>query len=114
MKWVDNDNYLMTGSTAGAIYVWKTLTWEKFIEHYPTSKKIKTLSIEFDAELNLLVYSTSNGHLKMFYDRGNISEVEILFNDYYITSLQLCKKDRILFGGTSRGTIGKIIVDKIN
>ena len=105
--WAENDNFLLSGSTSGAIYVWKTLVWEKHFEHYPTSKKVKTLSIEFDGELNLLVYSTSDGRIKMFYEKGNISVVDYWLEKYILTTLKLCKKEKILFAGTDRGSIGK-------
>jgi WD40 repeat protein len=109
MFWSDTDSHLVTGSMSGTIYVWDCLTWQKHFEHYPASKKIKTLSLGFDEELNMLLYSTDDYRIKMVDGGTKEAIVECLLNDYSVTSLLICKKKKILFGGTSRGSIGKIL-----
>jgi WD40 repeat protein len=109
MLWSDNDSHLVTGSLSGTIYVWNSLTWEKHFEHYPTSKKIKTLSLGFDEELDMLIYSTDDSRIRMVYGLTNDSIVDCWLEKYCITSILINKKKKILFAGTSRGSIGNRI-----
>lgn len=96
----------MTGSISGTIYVWDCLTWKTHFDHYPSNKKIKTLSLSFDEELNMLLYSTDDCRVKMVDGGTKDTILECWLDEYSVTALLICKKKKILFGGTSRGSIG--------
>lgn len=114
LLWIENDSFLLSESESGVIYVWDCLTWEKTFEHYYTnSKKIKTLALEYDGELDLLVYSTSDSHLKMFYRKGNISIINYWLEEFTVTALTLVKRQKVLLGGTDRGSIGIFHSDQL-
>lgn len=105
LLWRGNDSRLITNCYNGNIFAWNTQTWEKEFEFYPANKSQAVLAIEYDVELDLLVFSSNDCKMRMMYDKAGI---EIIVHDsspFTITSLLIDREQKVLFAGCSNGSL---------
>ena len=103
LLWRGVDSVLLTSCNNGNIYCWNVRTWEKRFEYFLNDKNKKILAIDYDAEFDLLVYSTDDMKLSLIHDKGNIEIFTYDLKPTLITSLLIDKDYKILLAGTNSG-----------
>lgn len=103
LLWRGVDSVLLTSCNNGNIYCWDVRSWEKKFEYFLNDKNKKILAIDYDAEFDLLVYSTSDMKLSLIHDKGNIEIFSYNLKPTLITSLLIDKDYKVLLAGTDSG-----------
>jgi WD40 repeat protein len=105
LLWRGNDSRLITNCYNGNIFAWNTQTWEKEFEFFPTNKSQAVLAIEYDMELDLMVFSSNDCKLRMMYDKAGIELIVQDSSPFTITSLLIDREQKALYAGCSNGSI---------
>lgn len=78
---------------------------QKCFEYFQCDKNNQILSLDYDAEYDLLVYGTNDRKICMVNDKGNFEIFNFDISPHVITSLLIEKGFRTLFAGTEEGNI---------
>ena len=103
--WRGRDAYLISNCVNNTVYVWNTRKWEKDFEYFMPDKNSSITSLDYDPELDLLLYSTTESMMYMVYDKGTLEVMSYKLRPTVISYLLIDKSHKVLYAGTTDGCV---------
>lgn len=103
--WRGRDAFIVSNCVNNNIFVWNTRTWDKDFEYFMPDKNSHITALDYDPELDLLLYSTDESILYMINDKGTLEVITYHLNPDVISYLLIDKTHKVLYAGTTTGCI---------